>query len=138
MMRVVLDTNVLVSAAIKKRGKPERILQAGGEHFVLLCSAYILAEVDRVMARQHIRKWLPNANYREGFVSALQDSAEFVSTVSAVQAVSDAKDNPILACAVDGSADVVVTGDRHLLRLGTYGHIQIVTPAVFWEMLNIQ
>ena len=63
MIRAVLDTNVLVSAAIKKNGKPERILLASGERFTLVCSAYILEEVDRVLSRRHIHKWLPYAHY---------------------------------------------------------------------------
>ena len=136
MMRAVLDTNVLISAAINNHGKPARILSASGERFTLVCSDYILTEVMTVMTRRHLRKWLPDANFRERFAAELRDSAEVVTTATPVRAVRDPKDNPILACALDGKANVVVTGDGHLLELGSYRNIQIVTPAVFLEMLD--
>lgn len=136
MIRAVLDTNVLVSAAIKKDSKPERILLASGEHFTLLCSEYIRDEVDRVLSRRHIRKLLPNAGYREQFVVLLEGSAEFVRTLTAVQVSKDPKDNPVLACALDGKADYLVSGDRHLLALGTFKGIQIVTAEQFLRALE--
>jgi len=58
------------------------------------------------------------------------------SVVSAV--TQDAKDNPILACGVDGMADYVVTGDRHLLDMVEFEGISLVTPAQFLEVLNRQ
>ena len=136
MMRAALDTNVLVSAAIKKYGKPARILALSGERFTLLCSDYILSEVMTVLTRRHLRKWLPDASFRERFAAELKDSAEIVSTATPVRAARDPKDNPILACALDGKADVVVTGDGDLLELGSFQDIQIVTPALFLAMLE--
>ncbi len=57
--------------------------------------------------------------------------------MSYLSAVSkDLKDNPILACAVDGGADYVISGDRHLLELGIFEEIRVVTPAEFLEILS--
>ncbi len=66
---------------------------------------------------------------------AVRETARMVEVKTELSVVKDAKDNPILACAVDRNADYLVTGDPHLLQLRVYEEIQIVTPDEFLKIL---
>lgn len=140
MIGAVLDTNVLVSAAIKGDGIPAQILTQAEEKFVLLTSEYILEETAGVLARKHIQSKYRSrvtATRRRDFMTELRDAAVVVEVKTVVSAVSkDLRDNPVLACAMDGSAKYVVTGDKHLLDLGTYEGIRFITPAQFRSILR--
>lgn len=140
-MRAVLDTNILVSASIKKGGKPDQILAAAeAEQFQWLTSEFILAELIDVLARKHIqRKYKANvtAKKREVYLARIRTIAEVITMKTPVTGVpDDPKDNPILACGVDGAADYVVTGDPHLRTLKSFRGIAIVTPSEFLEILS--
>lgn len=131
MIRAVLDTIVLVSAEITKGGKPGQILRRA-DRFEWLTSEYILRELAQVLARPHILAKFPKPATRKArsrYEKLIRAETTIVNVTTAVTAVSaDLKDNPILACAKDGEADYVVTGDRHLLALGAFEGIKIVTP----------
>lgn len=141
MMRAVLDTNVLVSAEIKPEGNSSQILLRL-DQFEWLISEYILAELARVLSRKHIQtKYRKQASPKEQarYTALIRAEATVISVTTEVAAVpKDLKDNPVLGCAVDGKAEYIVTGDKHLLELGVYQGIQIVTPAQFLEILANQ
>jgi uncharacterized protein len=142
-MRAVLDTNILVSAAIKKGGKPDQILTAAesGE-FQWLTSEFILAELADVLGRKHVQHKYHErvtARKREGYLMRIRNVAEVITVKTRVDAVPiDPKDNPILACGIDGAADYVVTGDPHLRALETFRGILILTPSEFLQILASQ
>ncbi len=141
MMRAVLDTNVFISAAIKPEGNCAQIFSQGeAGKFAPLVSQFILEEIADVLARPHIQKKYRaqvTANKREHYLEAIPQVAEVVQvTTSVTEVEKDPKDNPILACGVDGQADYIVTGDPHLIALGTFRGIRIVTPAQFLEVLK--
>jgi uncharacterized protein len=140
MIRVVLDTNVLVSALIKREGKPNQIVSRAALEFTWLASEYILAETAQVLTRKHIqaryRAWV-TAEQRAQFLAAAEAMAELIHVQTELAAVpQDVKDNPVLACAVDGRADYLVTGDPDLLTLKLFRGIEIVTPARFLQVLE--
>lgn len=138
MMRVVLDTNVLVSAAIMPGGKSDQILRQASLKFELLTSEYILSELIRVLRRTHIqRKYRDRVTPKnqEEYFAALWAIAQLVETHTKLEVVADPKDDAVLACALDGQADYLVTGDPHLLALQKFRDIQIVTPAQFLKVL---
>jgi putative PIN family toxin of toxin-antitoxin system len=140
MIRAVLDTNVLVSALIKPEGKPGRILRQVESGYELVLSEYILAELVEVLGRKHIQaKYRPQvtAENRTQYLKGLRATATIVrgGTDVAVE-LGDQKDKAILSCAVEGQADYVVTGDPHLLRLGSLAEIRIVTPEEFLRILE--
>ncbi len=139
MMRVVLDTNVLVSAAIMPDGKSDKILRQAGIKFELLTNDYIFSELAHVLGRRHIqRKYrdrVTTENQKEYF-AALRATAQRVETRTSLEVVADPKDNAILACAVDGQAGYLVTGDPHLLALREFAAIKIVTPAQFLKFIT--
>ena len=137
MIKVVLDTNILVSALIVKVGKPAQIL----EHIdalELLTSEEILAEVARVLHYPRIQK-----RYRlsDETISTFLERLRAVSTVVTVHTpvkviTADPDDDKFLACAIDGEASYIVSGDPHLLTLRLYQDIQILSPTTFLDILN--
>ena len=132
MIRTVLDTHVLVSAVIRRDGKPSQIVARAVVEFTWLTSEYILDETAAVLGRQHIQrrygKWL-TPEVQVQFLAAARALVELVDVHTTLTAVpADVKDNPVLACAVDGQADYLVTGDPDLLTLQEFQGIQIVTP----------
>ena len=139
MTRVVLDTNVLVSAIIRPPGKPAQILRQAFIRYRLLTCRFILSELVDVLARKHIQtKYdkLVTSKLRVKFIEKIHSLGKVVETRTFLDAVSDPKDNPVLACAVDGRADYLVTGDPHLLKLGIFSDVRILTPTQFLQILE--
>ena len=137
-MKIVLDANLFVSAAIEARGKPAQILDAWrNDQFVLILRDDILEEFERVLYRPRIRKrhqWTDSEI--NGFLDSLRDLATITKGELDVKAViDDPGDDKYIACAVEGEADYIVSGDHHLVQLGSYRGIPIVTPAEFLAIL---
>lgn len=141
MIRAVLDTNALVSAAIKPEGKPAQIYAQAATRYVLLCSDFIVHEIESVLPRQHIQKKYPSLvtlQLQTRFIADLRSVATMVVSRTMLKVVKeDEKDNQVLACALDGHADYLVTGDRHLLALKLFHRIRIITPTEFFNILNL-
>jgi putative PIN family toxin of toxin-antitoxin system len=128
-MKVVLDTNVLVSG-IFFAGPPARILTAWAEDQLdLLATIDILAEYRRVGSR--LRKKYPSVDVDPVLDLVIRES-RIVEPVSVkADACSDKDDLKFLACALAGNADCVVSGDRALLRASGYEGIEVMTPRDF-------
>lgn len=128
-MRIVLDTNVLVSALVYPGGAPEAVYRHVLERRVgLVTSAPLLTELVRVLVTKF--KWGESqANEVLGQLSTLADIVEPSETVQVIEA--DPDDDRVLEAALEGSVSVIVSGDRHLLRLGEWRGIRVVNPAGF-------
>ena len=128
MKRVVADTNVIVNG-LNWRGKPHVFLNlARNGQIRLAVSDAILEETGRIL--QDKLGWSPErvAQARE----EIRGFAALVSPTETLDAVpGDASDNRILECAVAAQAEVIVSGDSHLLRLGSFNGILIQRPADF-------
>jgi putative PIN family toxin of toxin-antitoxin system len=128
-VRVVLDTNVLVSALLFD-GVPERIFLAGlrGE-IQLLTSLSLLEELGRVLKE----KFKIDAHTVADTIELVKSVAEVVEVESRVRVILHPDgDNRVLECASDGKADFVVTGDtKHILPLGKYKGTRILSPSEF-------
>jgi putative PIN family toxin of toxin-antitoxin system len=134
VIRAVLDANVLVSASLVSSGPSACLLRQWEEGTFALCVAdTILAEVQDVLRRPHIaRRYAVTDLEVEAFVNMLREKAVVVQVTQPPEIISaDPKDNHVLACAVQTGADVIVTGDRHLLNLERYRDILLLTPAAF-------
>ncbi|MBW3664701.1 MAG: putative toxin-antitoxin system toxin component, PIN family [Actinobacteria bacterium] len=130
-MRVVLDTNVLVSAFVFPGGPPEAVYRRmlSGE-VTMIVSRPLLAELGRVLIDKF--DWEPA--YAEEVVAQLLRIGELVEPGDVVEDIEDdPADNRVLEAAAEGEADVIVSGDRHLLALGQWRDIPIVNPAGFVE-----
>ena len=126
-MRVVLDTNVLVSA-LHFGGRPRRLLDdvLRGDH-TLVIGAAILGELEAVLVETC--GW---ASDRAAAVRAeLEAIAEVVTPVEIPRVCRDPDDDQILAIAVIGTVDALVTGDADLLALGAHGGVNITSIADF-------
>ena len=135
-MRVVLDINILIGALITKGTPPDRLYQAWlrGE-FEFVTSAAQLAELADVLARPRIRR-LVDADGALAIVGNINERALLVEELPAVDLSPDPKDNPILAAAIAGNVDLIVSGDKkHMLSLGEVHGIPIVTARAALERL---
>jgi putative PIN family toxin of toxin-antitoxin system len=131
-MRVVLDTNVLVSRFLVPNGKSARIIQYWETRFYqLLLSEPIIAECSRVLNYPRIRRKYSYTNEEmEHYISSLKAQCLMTQPEIRVEVVhADPDDNAIIECAVAGSADFIVSGDAHLQSLGKYSGIPILSPA---------
>ena len=137
MIRAVLDANVLVSGIVAE-GIPRNILRAWrAGHFHLVASYATLDEIGRVLrytkiARRH--HW-PEPEICE-FMESLEALAILTPGKLRLDVVAaDPSDNRYLECAIEGEANCLVTGDRHLLELAAYREVEILSPREFAELL---
>lgn len=138
-MRVIVDANVVISFLLSKGETVSFIFDAWeNERFEVLTSTGILIELDDVIDRaMRATKDGIDPQMAAAMKRRLRKNTIRVSTVSKVRASKDDKDNRYLACAKDGKADYLVTGDkRHLLSLKKFGATQIVSPKEFVEILK--
>ena len=125
-MKVVFDTNVLVSALVFPGARADAALRRiAEEQDVLLISAPILDELLGVLARKFARDGEELAR----IAVFLTDLAVTVRPRVRLKVVADEPDNRILECAIAGHADAIVTGDRALLALGTFKSDRLLTLA---------
>lgn len=132
-MKIVLDTNVLVSG-IFWRGVPHRILQGWhSKRFDLLISPDILNEYYRVAEELNSRHGLPEV---KSLLDLITLNAYLVQPRKGpLPACSDPDDRKFLAAAITGKAAHIVTGDKALLRVGAYPGGTILAPRQFAEGL---
>jgi len=132
VIRVVIDTNVLVSAYLG--GSLEVILRAfKADQFTLIVSKAIVDEYFSVLSRP---KFHIEHSEQDDFAALLLLKADFVSPTETVHAVeADPSDNKFLEAALQGKAVYVVSGDSHLLALKTFRDVSIITAREFVEKL---
>jgi uncharacterized protein len=139
--RSVVDTNLFVSGAISPRGAPRRLLEAlYDQRFHLLLSKEQYGELSEVFRRPRLRKLFRYSRDELAALFALVAAAPPVTPVIAIPVqVRDPKDIKILAAALGGDADYLVTGDGDLLEHRDdprLGKLQIVTAAEFLNILD--
>lgn len=139
MLRVVLDTNVIVSSILSRKGAPFEILNAWRERrFLLLISPAIIEEVGAVLRYPRILKKYPLGDKEiEQLISLLEHDALLLpgSADVAGSIPDDPEDEMFLACALEGGADVIVSGDHHLLDLEVFRDIPIITSRQFLDQV---
>lgn len=135
-MRIVLDTNIIISRYLTPHGRVARIVDLWESNaFELIVSVAVLDEYDRVLHYPRLRRLhqLTDAQL-VNILDALQEFSVLVAP-SATPAVveDDPDDDHFLAAADAGGVDCLVTGDPHLLGLGEYRNIPLLKPAEFLE-----
>ena len=133
-MRVVLDTNQHISAIIRPNGHPAQIVKLWRVGLIeLAISPFILEEFETVVRRPHIQQKnnLTDADIAE-YLEVLKTFAVIVPGTITVNAVPDDPDDDIIiACAIEAEADMIISGDQHLLSLGSYQGVPIVKAVEF-------
>ncbi|HET7876938.1 MAG TPA: putative toxin-antitoxin system toxin component, PIN family [Methylomirabilota bacterium] len=137
-MRVVLDTNVIISATLIRGGNEDQILRAWQRGvFELVLSPPILEELGRALFYEKFRKfrWMTEEEVSE-LLQTLAASSVVVSGRVKIKASRDPDDDKFLAAATEAEARFVVTGDRDLLDLKNYRGARIIRPLPFLKIIR--
>lgn len=129
-MRILLDTNVIISALLFG-GKPRTILQSViKKKHIAVTSAILLSELSDVLRKKFA--------YSKQAVAAvdkqMRKQCALVLPRETIDVLDDMPDNRVLEAAVEGECGRIITGDTDLLRLGRYRNIRILTPGEFLEV----
>jgi putative PIN family toxin of toxin-antitoxin system len=134
LRRLVLDTNVLISASLRPGSIPHRVLLEARLAGPLLASEATLAEFREVFLRSKFDREV-DRSLREGVVQEYGRLCVLIPIPVSIRACRDARDDKFLEVAVHGRADAIVTGDSDLLALHPFRGIAILTPA---DYLNLK
>ena len=131
-MHVLLDSNVYISG-LTFGGTPFAAMSLAHTRYKALTSSYIMEEIRKSLSSRKFN-WAENkiddALHKLFLQATLVESGLMVDAT-----LRDPKDIPILACAIAGGADYIVTGDKDLLILKRYGQIRVITPKQFVDMM---
>ena len=135
-VKVVFDTNVWISIFMKKRLKNE-FLQAKDD-LTIYTSKNIALEVSKVLLYPKIAQILKKSGIHEKDILRIYTAnSKIVEPNTKLHIISeDIEDNKILECALAAGAHIIVSGDKHLLQLGKYRKIRILTPKEFFENIT--
>ena len=134
--RVVLDTNVLISAALRPDGRPRAVVDAvREEHGVLLFSDATFDELRTRLLLQKFDRYVGREG-RAVYLAQLEAVSEWVAIAGAKLGCRDPDDDKLLETALMGAADCLVTGDGDLLEMSPFQHIPILPPAGFLDLLT--
>jgi putative PIN family toxin of toxin-antitoxin system len=138
VIRAVLDTNLLVSYLLTHRPPIATLIDRhlAQDDFVLVTALELLTELDRVLAYPKLQHYYAG-DERTRFVALVMALSEVVELPETIPRVCrDPDDDRVIACAVVGNADVIVSGDEDLLNLEQVGTMLILTAAQFLEVLE--
>lgn len=128
-MRVVIDTNVFVSAALKQDSLPGVAIYLAQREDTILKSSTTEAELLKVLARPRLATLIPSVT-RQWIVQVMA-AAEAVRITEKIALCRDTDDDKFLELAVNGSAEMIVSGDKDLLEMASIRGIPILSPAGF-------
>ena len=139
-MRIVLDTNILVSAFTSKLGHSAKIIDLISmlEEIQLVSSEPILGEFKNILSRDEVKARFNYSTHDiEAFASSIRDASTIVKLKSNFKVIKeDREDDVVLNTAYSGRAGYIVSGDRHLIPLREFKGIKIVTVSEMLELLK--
>lgn len=131
-LKVVLDTNILVSALIFG-GKPEQV-------YNLVLEKQITAVISMVLFSELLETLIKKFNFGpkriEQLERVIKKHFKIVYPKLIINVIKDDDDNRVLEAAIEGECNYIITGDRDLLDLKTYKDIKIITPDVFLPLIS--
>jgi putative PIN family toxin of toxin-antitoxin system len=138
-MKAVLDTNIIIGAAITPKGPPAAIIKAWrASQFTWVTSPALLEELRRALGYERVQRYLAwsEAEIQEFLDLSSRVALVVIPNVDLAVVTRDPADNRLLEAAVTGAAEYVVTNDNDLLDLKSYEAIEIVTAARFAALLS--
>lgn len=138
-LRVILDTNVLISGLFGIKNSPSsQILNAfRNQKIILVTSPAILEEVEDVINRERIINLTKMTTHeRAEFMDKLLERSDVTAGKQVLQTARDVKDDKFLSAAVEAKADYLISGDEDLLVLKEYEGVKVVTPREFLKVLS--
>ena len=139
MLKAVIDINLFVSGMICKKGNPAKLLQLWRDRaFLVIISEQMVEELERVLRYPHIRnKYNLKDEEINLAVGTIKKFAIVLPDAIKLNVIKDdPDDNKVLACALAVKADYIVSGDSHLLDLGVFENIPIVTVKYFIDNIE--
>ena len=139
MLRVVVDTNILVSGLISPLSYPREIEKRWSkEQFTLITSPQIIEEISRVLYLPRIKqKYKLSESDIRVFILAITYKASCTTGSLILAGVApDPGDDKVISCAVEAQADYIVTGDKKFQRLEAYRAIRIIDAQSFIKILD--
>ena len=133
-VKVVFDTNVWLSIFMKKTLAREFSTVVNKKATVYV-TAGIMTEISRVLMYPKIAEILGDTGtHPREILQAIAANSVMIETKTEIHAIKeDPEDNKILECAYAAGASIIVSGDRHLLRLGKFRRFKIMTPRQFLD-----
>ena len=131
-MRLVLDTNVLVSAILSPSSISAKVLNWWEDNGVILYSTATLTEVLSVLGRSKFSKYIDHDDI-DGLSIRIKTVWLFVEILNQVQLCRDPKDDKFIDLALNGEASHVITGDNDLLVLNPIENTSVINPRTFWD-----
>jgi uncharacterized protein len=125
--RLVVDTNVFVSAVIFPRSVPRQVVDNALDQGVVLFSEATMRELSKVLSRSKFDGYV-SGRERELFLAQIGSAAEFVPIIRLVRECRDPNDDKFLEVALNGRADAIITGDADLLAMNPWREIAILSP----------
>lgn len=134
-MRVVIDTNVLISG-IFWTGKPKQVLNSARQKLIdAVTSKVLMNELEEILTREDKPFRLTKTEVNR-VVKEILSFGTLIKPTSTISICQDDDDNRVLECAVSGNAEYIITGDPHLLKLKSYKNIKIVKPTEFLKIID--
>ncbi len=128
--RVVIDTNVFISALLNPNGTPRKAINLATNQSIILQSESTYEELETRLKKKKFDRYLSKED-RLDFLSSLKERSLFIDVIHETTICSDADDNKFLELAVSGMANYLITGDNDLLTIKAYQYIPIITSADF-------
>lgn len=138
-MIVVLDTNVIISALLSTKGSPAKIIDKWeSDEFDIAISKPLLDELERALGYERVRKYFQSPQeIIKALLKRMKTVGIFVNPGFELNVIEDdPDDNRVLECALSANASYVISGDEHLLGLGEYQGIMIISPVGFLKLLD--
>ena len=135
MKKIVIDTNVIISAILFNNSPPGKAVKLANQLGQILLSDVIFQEMQKTITRKKFDRYLSYDSRRQ-ILSKLLLESELVDITETITICRDPKDNKFLEVAVSGQGDLIITGDQDLLILNPFRGIDIITVNEFLTRVN--
>jgi uncharacterized protein len=129
---IVIDTNVLISAAILPSSKTAKVIQLAITHFLIAQNDATWTELETRIAKDKFNRYFDNES-RADYLLELAQSTQWFDAVANVEVSRDSDDDKFVSLAIDAGATIIISGDSDLKDIKKHEGIEILSPAQFFE-----